>query len=206
MAAFRVPNSIGTCLFFADRPDATQKMRELVKRQEGQIVAARIHAYAPDRLPPFGKPELRTFWREAGELGLALQLHFEPRFAAGFEPLIKAFNQTTVVIDHLGRPLQATPEEHAAVVAWARYPNTIMKISSLPEVENPQREIAPIIKELAQRFGPSRLIYGGGFGDKATADSYRAYRELVRSYLGDLSAAEQAQVLGGNAVKLYRFG
>ena len=197
----------GTCLFFADRPDATQKMRELVKRQPGQIVAARVHAYAPDRLPPFGKPELRTLWREAGELGLALQLHLEPRYAAGFEPLIKEFSQTPVIIDHLGRPLQGTPEEHAAVVAWSRFPNTIMKLSALPEVEqHPDPKIAPIIKELAQRFGPSRLIYGGGFGDKATADSYRAYRELVRSYLGDLSAAEQTQVLGGNAARLYRFG
>ena len=81
----------GTCLFFADRPGSLDRMTELVKKHEGRIVAARIHAYAPDRLPPFGKPELRAFWKHVGDLGLAVQLHFEPRYAPGFEPLIQEF-------------------------------------------------------------------------------------------------------------------
>ena len=96
----------GTCLFFADRPGSLDRMSELVQKHDGQIVAARIHAYAPDRLPPFGKPELRAFWKRAGDLGLAVQLHFEPRYAPGFAPLIREFARTKVVIDHLGRPLQ----------------------------------------------------------------------------------------------------
>ena len=41
----------GTCLFFAGRSEG---MAALVKRLP--IVTARIHAYAPERLPPFGKP------------------------------------------------------------------------------------------------------------------------------------------------------
>ena len=52
-------------------------MRELAKKVP--LVAARVHAYNPDRLPPFGKPELRDLWKLAGDLGLAVQLHFEPR-------------------------------------------------------------------------------------------------------------------------------
>ncbi len=51
----------GTCLFFADRPGSLDRMTELVGKHQGRIVAARIHAYAPNRLPPFGKPELRLF-------------------------------------------------------------------------------------------------------------------------------------------------
>jgi predicted TIM-barrel fold metal-dependent hydrolase len=34
----------GTCLFFADRSGSLDRMTELVKRQRGKIVAARIHA------------------------------------------------------------------------------------------------------------------------------------------------------------------
>ena len=103
----------GTCLFFADRPGSLDRMAELVKRHEGRIVAARIHAYAPDRLPPFGKPELRAFWKRAGDLGLAVQLHFEPRYAPGFEPLIKEFpgrrsSSTTWAGRSRGRP-RSTP-------------------------------------------------------------------------------------------------
>jgi predicted TIM-barrel fold metal-dependent hydrolase len=196
----------GTCLFFADRPGSLDKMTELVKNHEGKIVAARIHAYAPDRLPPFGKPELRALWKHIGDLGLAVQLHFEPRHAPGFEPLIKEFPKTTVIIDHLGRPFQGSPEENAVVLGWSKLPNTVMKLSALPEKgQYPHRDVGPVIKEIVGRFGPERLIYGGGFGPGATGASYRAYREKIRSYLPDLSAGDQAKVLGGTAARLFGF-
>ena len=40
---------------------------------------------------PFGSPALRSFWSCAADLGLAVQIHFEPRYAPGFEPLIREF-------------------------------------------------------------------------------------------------------------------
>jgi len=196
----------GTCLFFADRPGSLGRMTALARKHEGKVVAARIHAYAPDRLPPFGKPELRALWKRAGELGLAVQLHFEPKYAPGFEPLIREFPETKVVIDHLGRPFQGTPEEYAVVLGWAKLPNTVMKLSSLPARDQyPHRDVGPVIKDLVGRFGPDRLIYGGGFGAGATGESYRAYRERVRSYLPDLSAGDQAKVFGGTAARLFGF-
>ncbi|MGH9842002.1 MAG: amidohydrolase family protein [Blastocatellia bacterium] len=91
----------GTCLVFADQPASVKLLAGLAKR--GDIVAARVHAYAPDRLPPFGKPELRTLWKKASDLGMAIQLHFEPRYAPGFEPYIREFAKTTVIIDHRRR-------------------------------------------------------------------------------------------------------
>ena len=197
----------GTCLFFAGRPGSIPAMQALVKRNPGRVVAARIHAYQADRLPPFGKPELRELWRAAAELGLGVQLHFEPRFGIGFEPLIKEFAQTTVVIDHLGRPFQGTREDHAAIVRWARFPNTVMKISSLPTPEEqPLEKVTAVIRELAGAFGAGRMIYGGGFDENATAESYRAYRERTRGMLVGMSAADQAKVLGGTAARVFGFG
>ena len=197
----------GTCLFFAGRSGSIPAMQALVKRNPGRVVTARIHAYQADRLPPFGKPELRELWRAAAELGLGVQLHFEPRFGIGFEPLIKEFAKTTVVIDPLGRPFQATREEHAAIVRWARFPNTVMKISSLPPPEEqPVEKVAAVIRELAGAFGADRMIYGGGFDENATAESYRAYRERTRGLLAGLSAAEQGKVLGGTAARVFGFG
>ena len=196
----------GTCLFFADQPGATAAMAALVKKLPGRIVAARIHAYSPERLPPFGKPELRALWKQAADLGLMVQLHLEPRYAAGFEPLIQEFKGTKVIIDHLGRPMQGTPEEHSVVVRWSRFANTVMKIAALPDVgQYPHRDVQPIIRQLTDAFGADRLIYGGGFGDDATPDSYRAYRERVRGLLTHMSAGDQAKVLGGTAQKLFAF-
>jgi predicted TIM-barrel fold metal-dependent hydrolase len=194
----------GTCLFFADRPGSLDKIPGLVKKWP--IVAARIHAYAPERLPPFGKPELRQLWKQAADLGIAVQLHLEPRYASGFEPMIKEFSETRVIIDHLGRPFQGTPDEHAVVVRWSRFKNTVMKLSAIPSPRDyPHRDIAPVIKRLADAYGPDRMIYGGGFGAEATAESYRKARERVRSYLAHLSEADQAKVLGGSAARLLGF-
>jgi predicted TIM-barrel fold metal-dependent hydrolase len=196
----------GTCLFFAERPGSLDRMTGLIRKHEGRIVAARIHAYVPDRLPPFGKPELRAFWKRVGDLGLAVQLHFEPRYAPGFEPLIREFAETTVILDHLGRPFQGTPKEYGVVLAWAKLPNTVMNLSSLPEKNQyPHRDVGPVIHDLIARFGPERLIYGGGFGGGATGESYRAYRERVRFHLAALSADDRAKVLGGTAARLFGF-
>lgn len=195
----------GTALVFADRPGSVEQLPKLAKMLA--IVTVRVHAYAPDRLPPFGKPELRTLWKTAADLGLAVQLHFEPRHALGFEPYILEFKDTTVIIDHLGRPFQGTPKEHAVVVAWAKLPNTIMKLSAIPEQKQyPHRDITPVIQALVGAYGPDRLIYGGGFGSDTTPDSYRTAREKTRSYLTQLSAADQAKVLGGNAARLFKLG
>lgn len=194
----------GTCLVFADQPVSVNQLDGLAKR--GDIVAARIHAYAPDRLPPFGKPELRALWKKASDLGMAVQLHFEPRYAPGFEPYIREFAKTKVIIDHLGRPFQGTPEEHAVVVRWSRFSNTVMKIASLPQpTEYPHRDIGPIIKQLCDAYGADRMIYGGGFGPTATPETYRAERERVQSYLSHLKPEEQAKVLGQTAVRLFGF-
>jgi len=194
----------GTLLLFADREGSLEKMPELCRKLD--VVAVRVHAYAPDRLPPFGKRELKRLWQMATDHGLAVQLHFEPRYATGFEPLIREFAKTKVIIDHMGRPFQGTPAEHAVVLGWARYDNTVMKLSSIPDNRTyPHREITPVVRQLTDAWGADRMIYGGGFGPDATGDSYRAAFERTRSYLEHLTADNQAKILGGTAAKVFRF-
>ena len=193
----------GTALVFADRPNSAAQLPNLVKRLG--VVAVRVHAYAPDRLPPFERRELRDLWASADTLGIAVQLHFEPRYAARFEPYIKEFARTKVIIDHLGRPMQGSPEEYRAVLALARYDNTIMKLSSIPvERQYPHRDVAPTLKELVTAWSADRLIYGGGYNGAATPESYRATRERLRTLLEGMSRADLDKVLGGNAVRLWR--
>jgi predicted TIM-barrel fold metal-dependent hydrolase len=194
----------GTVLLFSDREGSLEKLPDLAKRLD--LIAVRVHAYAPDRLPPFGKPELRRLWKMATDAGLAVQLHFEPKYAAGFEPLIREFAETRVIIDHLGRPFQGTPQEHAVVVNWSRFPNTIMKLSSIPSNSSyPHRDIKPVIKQLTDAYGADRMIYGGGFNAEATGASYHAAFERARSFIGHLNADDQAKILGTNAARLFGF-
>lgn len=194
----------GTCLFFAGRPNTETRMRALVKKVP--VVAARIHAYNPDRLPPFGTPELRNLWKLAGDLGLAVQLHFEPRYAPGFEPYIQEFRSVRVLVDHLGRPFQGTPREHAAVVAWAKYDHVMMKLSSVPDRRMyPHRDPTDVVRRLTEAFGADRLMHGGGYSAAATGATYRAEQERVTGFLAHLSAADRAKVFGGTAAKTFGF-
>ena len=48
-------------------------------------------------------------------------------------------------------------------------------------------------------------MYGGGFGAKATGDTYRAERNRVAGFLAHLSAADRDKVFGGTAMKLFGF-
>ncbi len=194
----------GTCLFFAGREGNAAKMKALAKAVP--LVAGRIHAYNPDRLPPFGQPELRELWKQLSELGLAVQLHFEPRYAKGFEPLIQEFKDTRVLVDHLGRPFQGTAKEYAVVLGWAKYANVVMKLSSVPDKRQyPHRDPQAVVKQLTEAFGADRLMYGGGFSATATGKSYRAERERVAGLLSHLTASERAKIFGGTAGKLFGF-
>jgi predicted TIM-barrel fold metal-dependent hydrolase len=81
-----------------------------------------------------------------------------------------------------------------------------MKLSAVPsQNEYPHRDVRPVVRQLADAYGADRLIYGGGFGAVATAASYRAARERVRTLVAHFSAADQAKVLGGNAAALFKF-
>ncbi len=195
----------GTCLFFAGRKDALDEMKALAKKVP--LVAGRIHAYNPERLPPFGKPELTALWKQIGELGLAVQLHFEPKYAEGFEPLIKEFADTPVLIDHLGRPFQGTEKEYAVVLKWSKYPNVVMKLSSVPDKKTyPHSDPQPVLKQLTEAFGADRLMFGGGYNEKATGKSLKAERDRVAALLAHLSEADRAKVFGGTAAKLFKLG
>lgn len=194
----------GTCLVFVSRPDTPARLKDLAKRLP--LVAVRVHAYVEDRLPPFGTPELRALWKLAGDLGLAVQIHFEPRWAEGFEPYLKEFTDVRVFVDHLGRPFQGTAREHARVLAWGKRPNVLMKLSAVPDRNSfPHRDPGPVIRQLTDAYGAERLMYGGGFNAAATPASYRAERERIAGFLTHLNEADRANVFGGTAAKVMGF-
>jgi predicted TIM-barrel fold metal-dependent hydrolase len=195
----------GTCLFFAERDDAPAKLKALAKQLP--LVAARIHAYNPDRLPPFEKPALLAFWKAIADAGLAVQLHFEPKYAGGFKSYIKEFKDTRVYVDHLGRPFQGTAKQYEDVLKWARFDNVVMKLSSVPNRNSyPHRDPQPVVKQLTDAFGAERLMYGGGYSATATGKSYRAERDRVAELLAHVSAADRTKIFGGTAARLMGFG
>ena len=106
----------------------------------------------------FGTPELRSLWKHAGDLSLAVQLHFEPRYAPGFEPLIREFPRTTVIIDHLGR-IGADGEirraDVEALCALAKHPRLYIKVGAFYALgkKNARKALADAAEAIRSRTG-----------------------------------------------------
>jgi predicted TIM-barrel fold metal-dependent hydrolase len=184
----------GVCHFFPKDADSPRKLAELV-RHEPHVAAVRLHAHRGKQqyLGSFADAGVRAIWRAAAELGLIVELHIGPNYAAQAGAAIAAFPSVPVLIDHMGEPQFGTPEEYTDVLGLAHFPNVLMKISGLEYISSAAPlylDVRPFIRQLADAFGPERLCWGGGAP------------EIVDAQLDNFSAAERARVKGGNLAKL----
>jgi len=196
----------GTCLFDPILPDTPARMEALMKRNPNRIVGLRIHQMrkpgepatttGPIRDRDMSHPAMKAAWKKAHDLGLAIQMHFIPYYAPQIAALAAQFPQMPVVLDHLGRGWQGTPEQWKGVLKLAKFPKVIMKYSSVDEAAK------PLVKEAYQAFGPERMIWGGLGKDEAEYDQ----RVKLFNYIWDFVPRDvPAKIRGLNAMKIYRF-
>ena len=196
--------SRGICHFFPQNPNTPAQIKAIAT--DPRIVGVRLHAYAPERLPPLDRNTLTSFWTAAMDAGLLVQLHLEPRYALAFTPILERFPQVPVIIDHCGRPLQGTPEEFEKIIAWSRFPQIFMKLSVLtPRDQYPHRDIGPFVKKLYDAFGPDRLLFGATV-PSANHEEVLAQKDRLMTLLGAIGATEMMKILGNNARKLFGLG
>jgi len=185
---------LGTALFYPKDPDAPAKLRRLVARQP-RIIALRYHALRgkTQYLDSFSDVGVVALWESAAELGLWIELHIGPDFAAQIVPLVERFPNTPVLIDHLAEPHTGTGVEFADVLALAEYKNVYMKLSGLNHFasDSPLYTSAlAFTRWVADAFGPQRLVWGSGTPG------------IVDAHLAHFSEAERALVKGGTLAKL----
>lgn len=204
----------GTCLFDALDPKTPAKMKSLVSRHAGRIVAARVHAMGdPGSEPATGgaiknrdleSKEMAEFWRTADRLGLAIQMHVRPHYAKQIAKLVDRFRDTPVILDHLGRSGMGTPEQYQDILALAKYPGVYMKFSGLPyssKQDEPYADAKPVVKQAFESFGPDRMIWGGVGYDRETFETRLGILELHFDYA---SEEDRAKIRGLTAKRLFR--
>jgi predicted TIM-barrel fold metal-dependent hydrolase len=184
----------GTSLFYPRDPDAPEGLRELVRRQP-RIVATRFHAHRGKQayFERFDEPGVRALWDAAAELGLIVELHIGPDYAAQAGELVRAHPNTPVLIDHLAEPHMGNAVEYAQVLALAQYDHVYMKLSGLNHFSDDAPlylEARPFTRLVIDAFGPEHLVWGSGTP------------EIVDAHLDRESDAERAQVKGGNLARL----
>jgi L-fuconolactonase len=184
----------GTCLYYPDDPDAVSKLRALVK-QEPRIVALRFHAHRGKEqyLSSFDDEGVRAQWAAAAELGLIVELHIGPNYAAQAEARIREFPQVPVLIDHLAEAKMGTPIEFADVLALAECGNVYMKLSGINHFAT-DAPLYPSAKRftkwVADAYGPDRMVWGSGTPG------------ILDEHLAHWSEADRAKVKGGTLIKL----
>lgn len=189
------PNRLrGTSLFFPNDPDAPQKLENLVSRVP-HIVSTRFHAHRGKEsyFDSFTDNGPKALWKKAVDLGLVIELHIGPNYAAQAGKLIKEFKGTKVLIDHLAEPHLGSAVEFADVLDLAKFPNVYMKLSGLNHFaeDEPYYESAlSFTDRVIQEFGPDRVVWGSGTP------------KIVDVHMASYSADDRAKVKGGNIQKL----
>jgi len=165
-----------TCLFDPIDPETPKRMQALVERNPGRIVALRIHETHPVGTPSttnglirdrdLRDPRMAVTWHAAHDLGLDMQIHCIPHYAVEIGELAVKFRETPVILDHLARPGQGTPEEYEQVLELAKLPHIYMKYSSTgvetaSKEPYPHLDAKPLVKRVYEAFGADRMIWGG---------------------------------------------
>ena len=200
------------CMVDVSRPDAPQRLEELVKQG---VQGIRLD---PSQRSPGSDP--LAIWRKSAELGIVVSCSgSDPALISPeFESLIQEFSNLNIVIEHLGNGgKDATPPHNTyrRVLALAKYSNTFMKIPGLGEIcqrptpfiqPMPFANIPPLVELAIEAFGAPRLMWGSDFPPVASREGYRNALQWPREHVRFKSAADQEWIFGKTDTTLWRFG
>lgn len=205
----------GTCLFDPIAKDTPDRIAALVGMNPGRIVALRIHEVRKPGQPPLTSgpltdrdmraPGMKATWKRCQQLGLAIQMHFHPFYSTQIAEMTEQFPEMTVILDHLGRAGEGTPEDFANVLKLAKYPRVVMKYSGVnysSKQKYPYADVKPIVRRIYDAFGPNRIIWGY-FGHDLPA--FQQEVELLDSMFEYASEDDRRKIRGGNAVRLFKW-
>ena len=205
----------GTCLFDTLDPKTPERMRSLVEKYPGRMIALRVHemhepgtpyeASGPIRNRDMSDPRMRESCQAAHDLGLAIQMHFLPYYAPMIGSLIGQVAGVRVILDHLGRAGMGTDEQFQQVLELGKQPNVIMKYSGVGYSSNqpfPHDDARSVVERALGAFGADRLIWGG-LGQ--SMEAFAQQQELFANMFVSASEEDKAKIRGQNAARLFQF-
>ena len=123
--------------------------------------------------------------------------------------LVAACPDTTIVLDHLGKPTSATRHRpwRQALARLAGHGNVVAKLSGLAtelSVSTPRTKVISLLRDALEVFGPERCLYGSDWPVMTQVTSYEDWLGLVREALTGYPAATAEAVLRTNAERVYQ--
>jgi L-fuconolactonase len=124
---------------------------------------------------------------------------------------VQQFPDHRLVIDHLAKPYIKTGDVDnwaKQMRAIAQHPHVYCKLSGMVTEADwnnwEPAHFAPFLEVCLEVFGADRLLFGSDWPVCQVAGSYTQVKGIVTDFISHLSAAEQAKIMGGNAVHFYR--
>lgn len=143
------------------------------------------------------------------KLGITLDLNLLTDALGTAAELAERHPGLTIVVDHLGNPGSGDLDgwERQLRLAAAR-PSVLLKISGLLTQQSgaPRTQVAALAERAVAAFGPERCLVGSDWPICLPRGTRAESLDLALRGLGELTGAEQAQVLHDNAVRAYRLG
>jgi predicted TIM-barrel fold metal-dependent hydrolase len=205
----------GTCFFDPIDPKTPARMKELSAKHPGRIKALRIFEDRKASDPPtttgtirdrdLRDPRVKTVWKAAGSLGMAIQMVPIPGHAPQIHALAAEIKDTRVIIDHLSAPTKGTPAEYEEVLKLGKLPNVVMKFTSLrgaTKEEFPHKDLQVLSRRVFEAFGPDRMMWGTFGGNM---DAYEKNAALFDHLLDFASESDRAKIRGLTALKVFDF-
>jgi L-fuconolactonase len=150
------------------------------------------------------------------DYGLSYDILIYQRQLAEAEEFVRAFPGQVFVLDHMAKPDIRAHEagDRVSFDAWvagiralAVHDNVYCKLSGMVTEADWTASVPatfePYLATVIEAFGAARCMIGSDWPVCTLSGSYGDVTDIVRDYVGRLSAPEHAAILGGNALRAY---
>ncbi len=175
------------------------------------------------------EPRFRAGFAHLAPLGLCFDAWLFHTQIDELTDLARAFEGTTIVLDHVGGPLGIGPFEgrrdevfagwKQSIAALARCPNVVVKLGGLcmpicgfgwhkrekpPSSEQLAEALRPWLLHCIECFGPERCLFESNFPVDKASCSYTVLWNAFKRVSRGLAEGERAALFHDTAVRVYR--
>ncbi len=190
--------------------DGKEPETEMKRLKSGGVRGFRIYPKARPIEDWLGSEGLHQMFGVGAKENLTMCCLIDPSALPALDRMCRDFPETPVVIDHLcriGVSGRVEPRDVKALCDMARHKRVHVKVSAfyaLGEKRAPYRDLAPLIKQVYDAFGPERLMWATDCPYQVVGGhNYRDSVALVRDGLEFLSENDKDWILRRTAEKVF---
>lgn len=157
------------------------------------------------------RPDVQRGLQAVAHADLAYDLLLRPRELPAALEVVKAHPHLRFVIDHLAKPeiaLGLIAEWKDRMAAFGEQPHVMCKLSGMVTEANwtswTPEDLRPYVETVLGIFGTERVMFGSDWPVSLLAAEYGQVKSALEAALPPLTAAQEAPIFGGNAIRFYQ--